>query len=326
MTNISKRRQQNRTRRDFLMTAATGTAASLLPDGNALSRADATGTSRMKIALFSGMFKAFSLRTAMENAGKIGYDGIEIMVGFGADHLDASCTPQRAAEIERLACDNRLAVCLIYTTLGGNVLGGAVQQNKGLDDVEKFLEIGDRISCKMLKVTAGRLRNSAFRNDEAGAIAAWLRKACDRAARHASRIVAEIHFGQYCETVEMARKMIDLVDRPNFGVIHDAGNLHITGDIYGEDSIKRLGDRIFHVHIKDMVSAARDDQAARDYPAGRFKRALLNEGDVQHLDLFRGLKKSGYSGYLSCEASGGDDPIAVAEHEFNEMQRLLRQI
>ena len=178
----------------------------------------------------------------------------------------------------------------------------------------------------MLKVTAGRLRNNAYRDDEARVVATWLGKACDQAAKHESRIVAEIHFGQYCETVDMARKMIDLVDRPNVGVIHDAGNLHITGDIYGEDSVKRLGDWIFHVHIKDMVRAAAGDQAAHDYPAGRFKRALLNEGDVQHLDLFRELKKSGYSGYLSCEASGGEDPAAVAKHEFSEMQKLLRRI
>jgi len=55
----------------------------------------------------------------------------------------------------------------------------------------------------------------------------------------------------------MARRMIDLVKRPNFGVIHDAGNMHITGDSYGEESVKLLGDRIFHVHVKDMVKARR---------------------------------------------------------------------
>ena len=321
------RLKRHRTRRDFLMTGATGTAMSLLAGGLAPSWADDQGTSRrMKIALFSGMFKAFPLKTAMENAAKIGYEGIEIMVGFGADHLDASCTPRRAAEIEKMARDNGLEICLIYTTLGGNALVGEKQRKDDLDDVERFLDIGDRTSCKMLKVTAGRLRNSAYRDEEARAVAAWLGKACDQAAKHESRIVAEIHFGQYCETIEMARKMIDLVDRPNFGVIHDAGNLHITGEIYGEDSVKRLGDRIFHVHIKDMVSAAADDQAAHDYPAGRFKRALLNDGDVEHLALFRALKKSGYGGYLSCEASGGDDPVAVARHEFDETQKLLRQI
>ena len=310
------------TRRDFLKTTVAAAMAPALALGTgALEAADSRH--RMKIAMFSGMFKAFPLRTAMENAVKIGYDGMEIMVGFGADHLDVRCTPARAAEIKGIAGDNDLEICLIYTTLGGNALVSEERRRRGLEDVERFLDIGDRLSCKMLKVTAGRLKNSAYQDDEARVVATWLRQACDRAAKHGSRIVAEIHFGQYCETVAMARKMIDFVDRPNFGVIHDAGNLHITGDIYGEDSVQVLGDRIFHVHIKDMVRAATDDEAAHDYPAGRFKRALLNDGNVDHRPLFRGLKKIGYPGYLSCEASGGDDPVAVAKHEFSEMQKLL---
>ena len=327
MSNPSTQQRRCPTRREFITTTATGVAASLSTGSDVHAAGEDSKTaSGMKIAIFSGMFKAFPLSTAMKNAGRIGYEGIEIMVGFGADHLDVRCTPERAAEIKRMAGGNGLEICLIYTTLGGNALAGEKQRSTGLDQVESFLDIGDQMSCKMLKVTAGRLRNSAYRDDEARVVADWLGQACDRAAEHGSRIVAEIHFGQYCETIQMAREIIKLVDRPNFGVIHDAGNLHITGDDYGADSVKSLGDRIFHVHIKDMVQAAADDPVAHDYPAGRFKRALLNEGDVEHLSLFRGLRKADYSGYLSCEASGGDDPVAVAEHEFNEMQKLLRQM
>ena len=61
------------------------------------------------------------------------------------------------------------------------------------------------------------------------------------------------------------------------------------------------------------------------YGAGRFKRAPLNQGNVGHLSLFRALKQMGYDGYLSREASGGDDPVAVAKHEYAELQKLLKQ-
>jgi len=162
-------------------------------------------------------------------------------------------------------------------------------------------------------------------DDEARIVAEWLAEAADRAAQHRTQVIAEIHFGQYCETVDMARRMINLVDRVNFGVIHDAGNLHITGDIYGENSVEVLGDKIFHVHIKDMASATPDDEMGHEYLAGRFKRALLNEGVVDHLSLFRGLKKIGYEGFLSCEASGGDEPLVVAQHELTEVRKLLNQ-
>lgn len=280
----------------------------------------------MKTAVFSGMFKAFPLERAIQAAGEVGYDAVEIMVGFGADHIDSSCSRDRADEIVNVAEDSGIALCLIYTSLGGGIVASEERRDEDLDEIEKFLDIGDWLACKMLKVTAGRLHEHEYKEDEARVVADWLAAAADRAAARDARIVAEIHFGQYCETVEMARRMIDMVDHPNFGVIHDAGNLHITGDMYGEDSVEVLGGKIFHVHIKDMVHAPSDDLEAHDYLAGRFKRALLNEGDVDHLSLFRGLKKIGYDGYLSCEASGGDDAVAVAEHELAEVRKLLSQV
>jgi L-ribulose-5-phosphate 3-epimerase len=314
--------RQSMDRREFLSRISAAAAISGLVLGTTPTEA-AEESHRLKISLFSGMFKGIPLRTAMETAAKIGYDGIEIYVTPAVNHLDLNCTAEQAAEIKKMADDNKIDICLIYTSLGGNVLAGEQQRKKGLEDVEKSLDICDRLSSKILKVTAGQLKKSAYKDDEAQIVATWLGEACDRAVKHNTRVVAEIHFGQYCETVAMARKIIDLVARPNFGVIHDAGNLAITGDMYGEDSVKCLGDRIFHVHVKDMVKAAADDKTAHDYPAGRYKRALLNEGNVDHRPLFNALKKIGYKGYLSCEASGGDDPAAVAKHEFDEVRKLL---
>lgn len=293
--------------------------------GLAIAAASARGAGArrpMKTCMFSGMFRTNPLRTAIEAAAAVGYDGIEIMA-YGTDHLDANCTPQRAREIKKLGADNKVAIVLLYTNLGGTVLAGDKQRAEGLEGFERFLAIGDEISCRTIKVTAGRLAKNAFLEGEARIVADWLAAACDRAAKHGARVVTEIHFGQYCETTAMARRMIDLVNRPNYGVIHDAGNMHITGDSYGEDCVRVLGDRIFHVHVKDMVKVAADDKTGNNYLAGRFKRAPLNKGNVDHLSLFRGLKKLGYTGYLSCEANGADDPLAVARYEYAEMKKLL---
>jgi sugar phosphate isomerase/epimerase len=310
-------------RRDFLIRTSALAATTALGLRIA-SSADCNAEHRLKTCLFSGMFKGQPLKTTMEAASAIGFDGIEIAAGYGTDHMDVNCTPERAAEIKAMAAANRLGIALIYTALGGNILQGEKQRAEALEGVERFLTIADQIGTKMIKVGAGRLKNSAFQEDDARIVAGWLGQACDRAAAHGSRVVTEIHFGQYCETSVMARRMIDLVNRPNYGVIHDAGNMHITGDKYGEEAVKLLGDRIFHVHVKDMVQAPADDKIAHDYAAGRFKRAPLNEGNVDHLTLFRALKRIGYNGYLSCEATGGDDPVAVAKHEFVEVQKLLK--
>lgn len=309
-------------RREFLASASAGLVAA----GLRCPRAWAAGPEslhRMKISLFSAMFRPLPLRTAMEGAAAIGYDGVEICAGFGTDHLDDRSTPQRAREIRTIAADHNLVLPLIYTPLGGNILLGEKQRAADLEAAVRFVALGKEMSCTMVKVTAGRLKNSAYQADEARTVADWLAAACDRAARWGSRIVTEIHSGQYCETVDMALRMIALVGRPNFGLIHDAGNLHILGENDGPGAVRRLGDRIFHVHVKDMVRVDPKDSSAHDHQAGRFKRALLNKGSVDHRRLFRALWEADYRGFLSCEASGGDDPVAVAKHEYAEMQKLL---
>jgi len=278
----------------------------------------------MKVSVFSGMFKEEPIFMVIEKAAEIGYDAVEIMVGFGGDHLSVDDPPDKIKQMAKCAQDNGIPLCLIYTTLGGGILAGEEQARSEMENLERFLDIGDVLSCKMIKVTAGRLKHGEYSEDNARKVADWLAEASDRAARHDARIIAEIHFGQYCETVAMARDIIDLVNRDNFGVIHDAGNLHITGDHYGEKSVEILGDKIFHVHIKDMVKTSADDPEGHDYLAGRFKRALIGHGDVDHLPLFKALLKMGYDGYLSCEASGkhlGSE--ATARHELEFVRRLV---
>lgn len=76
----------------------------------------------MKISIFSGMFKNQALTTAIMEAAKIGYDGVEIMIGFGGNHLDSDSSPDYIAGIDRCARDNGIDLCLIYTTLGGGIL------------------------------------------------------------------------------------------------------------------------------------------------------------------------------------------------------------
>ena len=277
----------------------------------------------MKTSLFSGMFKDDPLRTSFEQAAKIGYDAVEIYTNF---HLEETATAAEAEAIKAMAADNGVAISLVYTAIGGGILSGEEQRAKDLATAERFLDLGDALGCKMLKVGAGRRADGHYDDGEARTIADWLAAVCDKAAAHDARILAELHRGQYFETVDMGRAMIDLIDRPNFGVIHDAGNLHICGSIYREDSIDVLGDRIFHVHVKDMVQLPDDSDEGHLYPAGRFTRALLNEGDVDHLSLFRGLAKIDYQGYLSCEATGGDDPVSVAKHEMAELKKLFAQI
>ena len=135
----------------------------------------------------------------------------------------------------------------------------------------------------------------------------------------------EIHFGDLVETGDDAVRMLDMIERPNVGLIYDAGNMCMTPTPYGPEVIRKLGHRIFHFHVKDESWHGDENDPSRTELHGRvFWHRLLGKGEVDHEPLFRTLKEMGYQGYLSVEChAAGSTPVSVAEHEYRTMREIL---
>ena len=109
---------------------------------------------------------------------------------------------------------------------------------------------------------------------------------------------------------EHVAKMIELVDRPNFGVNIDFTNFR---NVFGEDYVevtRRLAKRVVHAHAKDfhISSEPKEGDEWREIPTGEYvKRAVGGEGDGQWPELFRILNDAGYEGVISLEISDPAD-------------------
>lgn len=109
--------------------------------------------------------------------------------------------------------------------------------------------------------------------------------------------------------------------------------MFICDEAYGPASVARLGDRLGHVHVKDVrrerPATAGDGTFEMETrrSAETFPFARMGEGDVDHWRLLRALAESGYDGYVTDEchapadANGGD--AAVAAYELAELERLI---
>ncbi|HOB22276.1 MAG TPA: sugar phosphate isomerase/epimerase, partial [Bacillota bacterium] len=153
----------------------------------------------------------------------------------------------------------------------------------------------------------------------------------DLAAERGVRLAMEIHNGSLTETVEGAERLLAMIQRDNVGVIRDAGNMYITGTDYGEETVQRLGEKIFHVHVKDELRIEDESLPGsfRDLTARGnelFQQQMLGEGAVDHLPLFRALKKMGYSGFLSAECHAAKPDLYRAEKDLEAIKGLLAQI
>ena len=91
--------------------------------------------------------------------------------------------------------------------------------------------------------------------------------------------------------LEFAR-YVDEFESPWLRAYFDVGNVVTFG--YPEDWIRTLGERIVKVHLKDFK---RDPH----------KWAGLREGDVNWPEVRRALAEVGYTGYITCELSGGNE-------------------
>ncbi len=282
----------------------------------------------MKPCVFSGLFRDRTVEEAFRLAKRLGAEGIELRC-----HVSHVRLEDGEKDIERLAALSKrheLPIVGIY----GCFFGGFSTR-----ETEEECLAQERIIAQIIAhakgvgachVSVGCGGPNAFLAMDAHyeRAAFWLSRSADLAAKQGLDLLLEIHNISLVETPRDAMRLVDAIDRPNVGLIHDAGNMYITDTDYGLDALRVLGKRLRHVHIKDItrLAAPGDPDAFENlthFGQERFRLMGLNEGQVDHMKVLRGLAQQGYKGYLSLECNVAMDDIARATHEMRELRRML---
>lgn len=278
-------------------------------------------------SVFTKLFDDRPLDDAIEAAADIGYDGVEIMARD--PHLSAETSRERAEEIRGLVTRHDLTIPCLGTYTGGYARKPDEECQAELETFERFLELSTVLEVDLLRHGAGRPSVREATDGDFERAADWLRRAADRAAAYDRTIGLEIHSDRLTETVASTLRLLQLIDRDNVGVIHDAGNMFLVNEDFGPSSVDLLGDRLVHVHVKDesrIDDSERDDAFELETGRGRevFRRELLGDGEVDHEPLFEALVDRGYDGYVTIETNVRRiDPVAVATREFEAVSELI---
>lgn len=287
----------------------------------------------MKTALFTKVLGERTLADAVAHAAEMGYDGVEPM---GREpHLPPDTPIRQAEELRSQLDEHGFEVPCVATYTGGYVDRTDEEREAELADLRRCLELAAALDCDLVRHSVGGPPVRRATESDFEAAARWYRQAADLAAEYDSRVAVEIHAHKLTETVESTLKLLDMVDRDNAGAIHDAGNMYIVDAPYGPETVERLGDQLFHVHVKDERRV--DDDAlpgvfeleTRHGPE-LFQPRRLGEGRVDHQSLFAALAESGYDGALTAECHvPTDEPdadLAVARHELSVLREYLDAI
>lgn len=134
------------------------------------------------------------------------------------------------------------------------------------------------------------------------------------------RFALEVHPGQMAFDLGSAESVLEAVDgAPELGFTLDPGHLVWQG-IDPVEFIRRFPDRIFHVHLKDVVvrQDGRHGLLGGYYPRNDSRKGwefrAPGRGHLDWEEFFRALGTIGYQGALSVEvADGWLDRAVVAE-------------
>lgn len=116
------------------------------------------------------------------------------------------------------------------------------------------------------------------------------------------KILLEPH-GHITDSVDHMERLMEVCNSNALGINMDTGNLWLGG---GEplEMIKRLGNKIEHIHWKDMPE---DMRASRGNLFGCGMAVIpLGSGVVGIKEIYEALVKSGFDGYTTLEVAGED--------------------
>jgi len=281
----------------------------------------------MKIAAFSGVLIDYSIHQAMEITSRLGLEGIEI--ACREPHLSVETSIERVKEIRMLADSYSLEIPALAGYMGWFSTSSDQDCEKAFEQFKQLLVWSDILGAGLIRIFQGG--PNAFLAEDYHYIktAHWLNLCATEAGKYDKRIILEIHNNSLVETVESARRLLQLVDCSRIGLIHDAGNMYITDTDYGRDSILMLSDHIFHVHVKDekrIQEAGEPGTFTNRTKHGEeaFRQCKLGEGEVDHHPVFRALREIGYDGWVTLECFAAEPAENRLEHDLRTVQQMLK--
>ncbi len=137
------------------------------------------------------------------------------------------------------------------------------------------------------------------------ALARAFQSACDRAANWGVNISVEVHQNSLVDNSWSGALIHKQVDRKNFGLNPDLGNVYWTYDVPEEscdDSIKKLATISVYWHCKNLMRVYHPENER-----SVFLRVPLPDGEIDYRFAMSAMHGAGYKGYMAIEGAWAGD-------------------
>ena len=184
-----------------------------------------------------------------------------------------------------------------------------ITSEQGIKDIKKGLEWAHYANVPIIITGEGRMPEGMFVEEALKILKSRYEEILEVAGKNKVFIAIEDH-GSISLTPDGLPKLLGLVDSEWLWINFDTANIH-RGDYVGTDSksygwkmgakssygevelLKKVANKVKHVHIKDVI--------------GR-NAVILGKGEINLKGCLKVLKDTNYSGVLSYETEGFEDP------------------
>ena len=228
-----------------------------------------------------------SIADCLARIAKTGYAGIDESSTFGNAINSDSVTAERRREIRAAVEKNKLRVEAVITHAD---LTATIAENKPLD-LNASIDLAADLQSPVVTFHLGGPQDGFSEKELWNKTVQVIKSAADYGA--SKHVGLAIDLGVWppwiVNTYDQLAKLFNDVGSPNFGVNFDPSYLSITG-ADPVRFVKRFGNRIMHVHLKDNVG---------EYP--NWEHKIPGKGELNYVPIIEALESAKFKGALAVE-------------------------
>ena len=276
---------------------------------------------------FSRLVKSKAMRQidVVPKAKEMGFDLIEMSTFI----LEEGETRENFAEKVRDECA-RNGIRIGNYTIGADFINGSGGDLKAeIERVKGEVRVAAIMGSPGMRHDgtsgfAAQVRRKRTFDDALPRLVEGCREITLYAEQQGIRTMVENH-GRFCQDSERVEKLINSVNCENFGVLIDMGNF-LCVDEDPSLAVARLAPYAFHVHAKDFIYKSgmmpSPGEGWFETRNGNYLRGtVIGHGIVPVMQCLRLLKKAGYTGDLSIEFEGMEEPEKGIRAGFENLKR-----
>lgn len=253
--------------------------------------------------------------TLLDEIARLGYEGTQLGIGF-----------PEGTELRALLEARRLTLAEVYAALPATPTGVTREALEiGRERLRLLHDGAGDVLCVALDGSpdrerwAGRAaddRAPRFTDEAWHGLADVLHTLAGETIEKGRRLAFHPHAGTYVETPDEVDRLVALTDPATIGICLDVGH-YLVGGGDPVEALNRLGDRVTHVHLKDVDPAVLARMASGEITNfGDAVRARvfteLGSGALDLLGCLRALAARAYDGWLMVEQDSSWPPASEA--------------